>query len=57
MADRPAGIRPTSLSGPSPELIVVRYPGVRRASADGQSCAVIGDLVHAPACRSMVIEF
>ena len=46
-----------ALSGPAPELIVVRYPGVRRASADGQSCDMIGDLVHAPSFRSMVIDF
>ena len=45
-----------SLSRPAPGLIVVRYPGVRRASADGQSCAIIGDLVQSPPFRSMVID-
>jgi hypothetical protein len=45
-----------SLSGPVPERITLRYPGVRRAMADGVPCAIEGDLIFAPCFRQLSIE-
>jgi hypothetical protein len=45
------------LTGPSPERVTVRYPGARRALADGAPCAIDGDIVSAPAFSRMTIEF
>lgn len=46
-----------SLAGPAPETIVVRYPGASQALADGQPCAIDGDLILAPNFRRLAIEF
>ncbi len=45
-----------SLSGPLPERITLRYPGVRRAMADGVPCAIEADLIFAPCFRQLSIE-
>jgi hypothetical protein len=46
-----------SLTGPAPERIAVRYPGAKRARADGKPCAIEGDVVAAPSFRRVTIEF
>jgi hypothetical protein len=45
------------LSGPAPEQIVIRYPGVRSACADGIPCRIEGDLITAPPLTTLVIDF
>lgn len=46
-----------SLGGPLPEQIVVRFPGARRAWADGRPCAMDGETILAPAdLRRLVID-
>ena len=46
-----------SLGGPLPERIVVRFPGARRAWADGRPCAMDGETILAPAdLRRLVID-
>jgi len=45
-----------ALTGPLPERIVLRYPGVRRARADGAACAIEGDMITAENFTRLVIE-
>ena len=45
------------LTGPSPERVTVRYPGARRALADGAPCTIDGHIVSAPFFKRMTIEF
>ena len=45
------------LTGPSPERVTVRYPGARRALADGAPCMIDGHIVSAPFFKRMTIEF
>ena len=33
-----------TLTGPAPEQITFRYPGAKRALADGKPCAIQGDV-------------
>ena len=46
-----------SLTGPAPERITFRYPGAKRAFADGEPCAIQGDVVTAPNLNCLEIEF
>ena len=46
-----------TLSGPRPELITVRYPGVKRAHADGRPCEIRGDVILAPNLNWLLIDF
>ena len=46
-----------SLTGPAPERITFRYPGAKRAFADGKPCAIQADVVTAPNLNRLVIEF
>ena len=46
-----------TLTGPAPERITLRYPGAKRALADGKPCAIHGDVVTAPNWNRLVIEF
>jgi hypothetical protein len=45
-----------SLTGPGPERITCRYPGVKRARADGTPCAIHGDVISAPNLSRLVID-
>lgn len=45
-----------ALTGPAPERITLRFPGVKRAQADGEPCQVEGDLIIAPNWRRLVID-
>ncbi|WNV06139.1 discoidin domain-containing protein [Candidatus Methylospira mobilis] len=45
-----------ALSGPAPDEITFRYPGVKTAHADGQPCAIDGDVVTAANFGRLVIE-
>ncbi|WP_026609499.1 discoidin domain-containing protein [Methylocaldum szegediense] len=44
------------ITGTTPERIVLRYPGARRAQADGNPCDIDGDVVMAPNFNRLVIE-
>ena len=46
-----------ALTGPAPERITFRYPGAKRAFADGKPCAIHGDIVTAPNLNRLMIEF
>jgi hypothetical protein len=46
-----------ALSGPQPERITFRYPGAKRARADGRRCEIRGDVVSAPSFSRLAIEF
>jgi hypothetical protein len=46
-----------NLTGPAPERITFRYPGAKRAFADGAPCPIQGDVVTAPNLKRLVIEF
>ena len=46
-----------ALTGPAPDNITFRYPGVRKAHADGQPCTVDGDVVTTTNFRRLVIDF
>jgi hypothetical protein len=43
------------LTGPMPERITVRYPGVKEAQADGKPCEVDRDVILAPIFDKLVI--
>jgi hypothetical protein len=45
-----------SLSGPAPERVVVRYPGAKRAEADGRECVIEGDWVIAGGFGTLAIS-
>lgn len=44
------------LRGAGPDRVVVRYPGARRAWADGQACEIEHDAIATPGFRELVIE-
>ncbi|MBB4200093.1 hypothetical protein CCR94_04625 [Rhodoblastus sphagnicola] len=44
------------LSGPAPERVTFRYPGAKRAWADGHPCEILDDTMTTPAWRDLVIE-
>jgi hypothetical protein len=46
-----------ALTGPAPDMITVRYPGAKRAHADGRPGDIIGDVITAPNLSRLVIEF
>ena len=46
-----------ALSGPAPERIAFRYPGAKRARADGKPCEIQGDMILAPNLSRLVIDF
>ena len=46
-----------SLAGPAPERVTIRYPGAKRALADGRPCAIVDDLILAPNFSRLVIDF
>jgi hypothetical protein len=46
-----------ALSGPPPERITFRYPGVKRARADGRPCDIQGDTIFAPSLSRLVVDF
>ena len=45
-----------TLAGPAPDTITVRYPGAKRAHADGRPCDIKADVITAPHLRRLVIE-
>lgn len=45
-----------TLTGPQPERITLRCPGVRQAYLDGQPCVIEGELISAPNGQRFVIE-
>jgi hypothetical protein len=46
-----------ALSGPAPERITLRYPGAKRARADGKPCDIQGDVILAPNLSRLVVDF
>ena len=46
-----------ALTGPAPERITFRYPGAKRAHADGRPCEIHGDVISAPNLNRLVIDF
>jgi hypothetical protein len=46
-----------ALSGPAPERITFRYPGAKRARADGKPCDIQGDVILAPNLSRLVVDF
>src|SRR5271156_5654525 len=46
-----------ALSGPAPDRITVRYPGVKQARADGRPCDIHGDVISAPYFNRLEIEY
>ena len=46
-----------ALTGPAPEQITFRYPGVKQAQADGRPCEIHGDVISAPNLNRLVIDF
>ncbi len=46
-----------TLSGPAPERITLRYPGAKRAHADGEPCDIQGDVILAPNLSRLVVDF
>jgi hypothetical protein len=46
-----------ALSGPPPERITFRYPGAKRARADGKPCDIQGDMILAPNLSRLVVDF
>jgi hypothetical protein len=46
-----------TVAGPAPELVTFRYPGAKRALADGRPCDIRGDVVSAPNFARLAIDF
>ena len=46
-----------ALTGPAPERITLRYPGAKRARADGKPCDIQGDVILAPNLSRLVVDF
>ncbi len=46
-----------ALTGPAPERITFRYPGAKRARADGKPCDIQGDVILAPNLSRLVVDF
>jgi hypothetical protein len=46
-----------TLTGPAPDRITLRYPGAKRARADGQQCDIHGEVIFAPNMNRLVIDF
>jgi hypothetical protein len=46
-----------ALTGPAPERITIRYPGAKRAQADGKPCDMDGDVISSPNFNRLLIDF
>jgi hypothetical protein len=46
-----------ALTGPAPDRITFRYPGAKRAHADGKRCEIHRDIISAPNLNWLVIDF
>ena len=46
-----------SLTGPTPERILVRYPGAKLARADGSPCDIQADAISASNWSRLEIDF
>ena len=46
-----------SLQGAAPDRITFRYPGAKRAQADGMPCDIRGDTISAPKLNRLVVDF
>ncbi len=46
-----------TLTGPAPEQITFRYPGVKQARADGKRCEIEKDVISVLALTRLVIDF
>jgi hypothetical protein len=46
-----------ALSGPAPDRITFRYPGAKRARADGKACEIQGDVILAPNLSRLEVDF
>jgi hypothetical protein len=46
-----------TLTGSQPERITLRFPGAKRAQADGKPCSVDGDIISSPNFRRLLIDF
>ena len=45
------------LTGPAPDKITLRYPGAKRARADGRRCDIQGEVISASNMKRLVIDF
>ncbi|MGA2487027.1 MAG: discoidin domain-containing protein [Roseiarcus sp.] len=54
--DRSRATVDLALSGPAPERITMRYPGARRARADGRPCEIAGEVIMAATFSRLVID-
>jgi hypothetical protein len=46
-----------TLTGPAPERITLRYPGAKRARADGEPCDILSEVISAPNLNRLVVDF
>jgi hypothetical protein len=46
-----------TLTGPAPERITFRYPGAKKAQADGWPCEIHNDVISASSLNRLVIDF
>ena len=46
-----------ALTGGAPNRITFRYPGAKRAQADGMPCDIRGDMISAPKLNRLVVDF
>lgn len=46
-----------ALTGAAPDRITFRYPGAKRAHADGKGCEIHRDIISAPNLNRLVIDF
>ena len=46
-----------TVAGPAPERVTFRYPGAKRALADGRPCDISNDVVSAPNFTRLTIDF
>ncbi|MGA9549282.1 MAG: hypothetical protein WBS14_16620, partial [Rhodomicrobium sp.] len=46
-----------ALTGQPPEKVTVRYPGAKRAEADGKPCRIDGDVISSANFSRLVIEY
>ncbi|WP_036288808.1 hypothetical protein [Methylosinus sp. PW1] len=44
-------------AGPPPKRVTIRFPGAKRACADGQSCIIDGDVISSANFSRMVIDY
>ena len=46
-----------TITGPAPEQITFRYPGVKQARADGRLCKIDNDVISGSSMNRLVIDF